>query len=136
MMDKTVIKRTRCVGDLDYIHDLLWNIENDATIEITKIPPGLHLVDESEYLYIKTELEPKVRGWINQYNRLMRSLFYTYLIRRRVDLNGSMSSIPSIYEKLKVLELACFEKMPKIDECTDYFLCVHEMMKIYGQISN
>lgn len=133
MMDKTVIKRTGCVGDLDYIRDLLCIIENDTAIEITKIPHASHLVDESEYLYIKRELEPKVRGWIDQYNRLMRSLIYTYLIRRRVDLNGSTRSIISIYDKLKALESACFEKMPKIENYTDYFSCVQGMMKkIYG----
>lgn len=116
-MDRAIIKRTRLVGDIGKIRSNLNVLCSTVEAEIDRMPEpvtGRNLVG-----YIYEVIEPKVEVYVPQFNLLVRSLLYSYLLDKNYAEFDKIGGVLSrTYLELKKLISYCLHKVPKIDEYT------------------
>lgn len=119
-MDRAIIKKTRLVGDIDKIHSNLNVLCSTVEAEVDRMPEpmeGRNLVG-----YIYEVVEPKVKVYVPQFNLLIRSLLYSYLLDKKPLQYTEFDKIGGVlsrtYLGLKKLISYCLHKVPKIDEYT------------------
>lgn len=105
-----IIKKTRGVGDLDKLKkdlDILYS-QTQAVLGYPKVSKREVSID-----YAINKIVPKLKIYIPQYNQLVKSLVYTYLIEKK-SIDSETSFLAALQIGLDTLESFCSWYVPEI----------------------